>query len=108
MGVGALGKVLAGLLDATFVRQTHSRLVVDCNRAPDAADAVPLVRDGTTIPGNQRLTAGDRATRVAAIHEPYQQVIADTLAARDTAGRSTILVSLHSFTPALRGGSSRP
>ncbi|RYY05064.1 MAG: N-formylglutamate amidohydrolase, partial [Alphaproteobacteria bacterium] len=50
----------------------------------------------------------DRAARLAAIHEPYQQAIADTLAARDMRGQESILVSLHSFTPALREGSPRP
>jgi predicted N-formylglutamate amidohydrolase len=34
MGVAALGRELAALLDATFIEQRYSRLVIDCNRAP--------------------------------------------------------------------------
>jgi predicted N-formylglutamate amidohydrolase len=40
---------------------------------------------------------------VAAIHAPYQAAIAAELARRDAAGPIAILVSLHSFTPAMRG-----
>ena len=108
IGVAGLGTALATILDATFVRQTYSRLVVDCNRAPDAPDAMPAVSNGTIVPANVALADADRAARVAAIHEPYQQAIADVLARRDAAGRATVLISLHSFTPALAGGGSRP
>jgi predicted N-formylglutamate amidohydrolase len=90
------------------VRQTYSRLVVDCNRAPGAADAMPPVSDGTVVPGNAALTELNRAARLADIHEPYQQAIAQTLAARDAMGQESVLISLHSFTPALRNGSPRP
>ena len=96
IGVAALGKALADRLDATFVAQTYSRLVIDCNRDPDAADAVPGVSDGTPIPGN---VDADRAARVAAIHAPYQAAIAAEIARRET----TVLVALHSFTPVMAG-----
>ena len=108
IGVGALGARLAEILDATFVRQTYSRLVVDCNRTPGAADAIPSVSDGTVVPGNADLSAEDRRARYAAIHEPYQRAIADTLVERDGRGQESILISLHSFTTALRDGTPRP
>lgn len=103
IGVGALGVLLAERLDAVFVRQTYSRLVVDCNRAPDAPDAMPTVSDGTPIPGNTALDPAARAARIAAIHRPYQAAIAAEIAARTAGGRETILVSLHSFTPQMQG-----
>lgn len=102
IGIRALGEALAGRLDAPFVHQRYSRLVIDCNRDPDRADAMPTVSDGTPIPGNVDLSGADRAARIAAIHEPYQQAIGEQL------GPDTILVSLHSFTPALAGGALRP
>lgn len=104
IGVGALGTLLADAMDAVFIRQTYSRLVVDCNRRPDAFDAIPPVSDGTPVLGNQALTDADRAARFAAIHEPYQRAISEELDRRRRAGRETIMVSLHSFTPAMRGG----
>ena len=69
---------------------------------------MPPVSDGTVVPGNAALTELNRAARLADIHEPYQQAIAQTLAARDAMGQESVLISLHSFTPALRNGSPRP
>ncbi|MBD8546108.1 N-formylglutamate amidohydrolase [Sphingomonas sp. CFBP 8760] len=103
IGIAGLGEALAGMLDAVFIRQTYSRLVIDCNRDPARADAMPAVSDGTRIPANEVLTGADRAARVAAIHAPYQAAIAAELARRDAGGRQTQLVSLHSFTPAMAG-----
>ncbi|WP_156678386.1 N-formylglutamate amidohydrolase [Sphingomonas profundi] len=107
IGVRALGDRLSALLDATFVHQIYSRLVIDCNRRPDAADAIPAMSDGTAIPANAMLSAADRAARVAAIHAPYQDAIAATIDARQARGQATILVALHSFTPVM-AGSARP
>lgn len=107
IGIGALGAMLAERLDAVFVEQTYSRLVVDCNRAPDALDAIAEASDGTPVPANIGLGPAERAARFAEIHEPYQQAIAAELARRDAKGRQTVLVALHSFTPTMRGV-SRP
>lgn len=105
IGIARMGTRLATLLDAPFVRQTYSRLVIDCNRAPGAATSIPEASDGTPVPGNAALTHRDRAAREAAIHAPYQQAVADVLDAR--ADLPTILVALHSFTPSM-GGRDRP
>lgn len=103
IGIAALGARLSAALGAPFVEQRYSRLVIDCNRDPARADAIPEVSDGTPIPANRALSPADRAGRVAAFHEPYQQAIATLLAERRTRDQRTILVSLHSFTPAMQG-----
>lgn len=103
IGVSALGTALADHLDAVFIHQRYSRLVVDCNRASTALDAMPAVSDGTMVPGNATLDGEARAARVAAVHAPYHDAIAVTIARRTAAGRPTALVALHSFTPAMRG-----
>lgn len=103
IGVAGLGRHLSRALGATFISQRYSRLVIDCNRDPDRADAIPEVSDGSTVPGNSNLTPAERAARVAAIHDPYQQRIAREIAARDARGLPTTLVSLHSFTPVMDG-----
>jgi predicted N-formylglutamate amidohydrolase len=103
IGVAGLGETLSKALDAAFIRQTYSRLVIDCNRRPESADAAPPVSDGVAIPGNVGLAAPDLAARRAEIYEPYQARIAAALDARERAGRPTLLVSLHSFTPVMRG-----
>lgn len=103
IGVAGLGRMLAERLDAVFIEQHYSRLVVDCNRAPDREDAMAARSDGTIVPGNAVLDGPAREARLAAIHRPYQTAIAEALAARDAEGRETILIALHSFTPVMAG-----
>jgi predicted N-formylglutamate amidohydrolase len=103
IGVCALGTMLATRLDATFIHQRYSRLVIDCNRRPGAPDSIPPVSDGTAIAPNAALGPAGAAARVAAIHTPYHEAIAAEIGRRSAAGQETILVSLHSFTPRMKG-----
>ncbi len=107
IGTASLGECLANKLDAVLLRQPYSRLVIDCNRDPDAIDAVPTTSDGTIIARNQALSPEDREARVSEIHEPYHRAIAAEICRRPQTGLSTLLVSLHSFTPVM-GGFARP
>jgi predicted N-formylglutamate amidohydrolase len=107
IGVAGLGQLLAQRLDAGFIRQSYSRLVIDCNRKPGAADWTPAACDGQAVSGNTGLSVGDLAARRRAIYDPYQAAISAALDARERLGRATFLVSLHSFTPEL-GGVLRP
>ncbi len=104
IGVEELGVRLAKRLDATFVRQTYSRLVIDCNRALGSEGSIPPVSDGSVIPGNQDLDAATRHARSVEIFKPYHDLIAATLDARRG---DVVIVSLHSFTPVL-AGQARP
>jgi predicted N-formylglutamate amidohydrolase len=101
IGVAGLGELLSARLGACFVRQAYSRLVIDCNRWPGEASSIPEVSDLQPIPGNVGLAPDAVAARQAEIYAPYQDAIARLLEAR--AGRPTLLVSLHSFTPAMQG-----
>ena len=103
IGALDLGRALAARFDAALLAQRWSRLVIDCNRDPDRADAIPEVSDGTPIPGNIGLTPQARAARVAEVHAPYQDAIGAELAARDARGLRTVLVLVHSFTPRMAG-----
>lgn len=107
IGTRGLGRELARLLDAPFIHQAYSRLVVDCNRDPAREDAVPIKSDGTYIIGNGALDDAARQARIVPIHSPYHGAIAAILNARHQAGMTTILLALHSFTPVLNG-SVRP
>lgn len=103
IGAGGLGLRLGEALDAPVIQQRYSRLVIDCNRAPDRADAIVAVSDGTQIPANAALGAEAAAARVAEVHAPYHQRIAAVLDARAAAGLSTVMVAIHSFTPRMNG-----
>ncbi len=101
IGVAGLGAELARRLDAVFIRQSYSRLVIDCNRDPSAWDSIAPESDNSPVPGNQNLTDAAKTARVEAIFRPYHTAIAAELDRR--AGRPTLLVSLHSFTPEMAG-----
>ena len=102
IGVAGLGRRLADRLDATFIAQRYSRLVIDCNRDPSRADSMPAISDGSVIPGNADLTAAEREARIAQVFTPYHAAIAAELDARTARGLPTIVVALHSFTPVMR------
>jgi predicted N-formylglutamate amidohydrolase len=99
--IGALGVAqrLATALDAPLVWQRYSRLVVDCNRALDAPDSIATRSERTAIPGNVDLEPAAAAARAAEIFHPYHDAIRASLDRREQAGRATILVAVHSFTP---------
>jgi predicted N-formylglutamate amidohydrolase len=103
IGIGGVTERLSDLLDATAVLQTYSRLVIDCNRDPSWQSAIPEISEHTPIPGNAGLTAAQRQARAAAIFTPYHDRIRALLDAR--AGRRTVLVAMHSFTPRFKGES---
>ncbi len=107
--IGALGVAahLASLLDAPVVAQVYSRLVIDCNRRPGHPTSIAPRSDGTVVPGNHGLDGAARDARRDAIFMPYQQAVAATLDARTAAGRRSVLVAVHSFTPSM-SGRSRP
>ena len=102
LGALAVATELAERLAAPLVFQRYSRLVIDSNRRPDVAGAMPEISDGTEIPGNRDLDGHARQARIDAIHRPYHERIAALLEARAAAGRSPVFVSVHSFTPRLR------
>ena len=99
IGIAAVTEALAARLDATAVLQTYSRLVIDCNRAPDHPTSIPTVSEATPVPGNQGLDAAARTARREAIFDPYHAAIAALIDGRAAAGRRTVLVAMHSFTP---------
>jgi predicted N-formylglutamate amidohydrolase len=104
VGVRALGERLSAILEATFIHQPYSRLVIDCNRDSHSPDAILPVSDGTTVPGNTGLSNDACDERRLAIHAPYHGCIATELALRRRAGAlAPLVVSLHSFTPTLAG-----
>jgi predicted N-formylglutamate amidohydrolase len=86
-------RVAAALRCRAWLAQV-SRLVVDCNRPPD--HSIPERSDGIVIPANVGLSPAERAERLA-LHAAFH----DGLDALIAQAPPTLLVSMHSFTPAL-------
>lgn len=103
IGVSQLGQRLSAALGAPFIEQRYSRLVIDCNRATDHPGSIAEASDGMAIPGNLGLSLPSVEQRIAEIFHPYHAAIAGLLAERKAAAQTTVLVSLHSFTPRLSG-----
>ncbi len=107
IGIAGVAERLSAMLDAHLVAQRYSRLVIDCNRPPDAASSIPLISEATTVPGNDGLSREAAQSRRRLIFDPYHARIDEAIDNRLRAGRPTVLVSLHSFTPSY-AGISRP
>ncbi len=103
IGIAGLGRLLADALDATFIRQNYSRLVIDCNRPPGAPTSIAEISEHTPIPGNVGLSEANRRARAREIFWPYHERIEDELDRRRRAGLPAALISLHSFTPVFKG-----
>ena len=101
IGILGVSERLSDLLQAPLVFQRYSRLVVECNRLLSSPDSIAVVADGTPVPGNQDLDEDARTARIAAIVTPYHDAITRRLDEHRRRGRTTILVSMHSFTPSL-------
>jgi predicted N-formylglutamate amidohydrolase len=106
IGVAAVAALLVdnGAVDAAILGGV-SRLVIDCNRHEGAPGLIPIASDGHAITGNQ-LSNDERQARIARFYRPYHAHIAAALAAT----RPAMILSLHSFTPALTSdpGQARP
>jgi predicted N-formylglutamate amidohydrolase len=98
-GAALVARRMAARLGAPLVAGALSRLVYDCNRPPDAPDAMPARSERIEIPGNRGLTPAQRRARAWAVHDPFHATLADLLARRPGAA----LVSVHSFTPVYDG-----
>lgn len=103
IGIAGLGRLLADAIEATLIQQNYSRLVIDCNRPLGAASSIPELSELTAVPGNAGLAEADKAARVSEIFRPYHDRIEAELERRRQAGRTTTLISLHSFTPVFKG-----
>ncbi|HAB38369.1 MAG TPA: N-formylglutamate amidohydrolase [Rhodobacteraceae bacterium] len=98
-GALAVSIRLSEQLDAALIAGAVSRLVYDCNRPPDAPDAMPSKSEIFDIPGNAHLSQSERDSRVKTFYRPFQ------LAVRRLMERvnDPILVTVHSFTPVYHG-----
>lgn len=103
IGAAGVGSALARRLNACFIRQRYSRLVIDCNRDPGRSDSIVEIGDGARVPGNAGLSSSEREARREAIFAPYHDAIRRELDGRAVAGLPTIIVSVHSFTPVMAG-----
>jgi predicted N-formylglutamate amidohydrolase len=103
IGAASVARHMSALLDATLILQNYSRLVIDCNRPPGSPTSIPVQSEYARITGNDGLAADAARERAAAIFTPYHDAVSGELDRRRDAGRRTLLVAVHSFTPVYLG-----
>jgi predicted N-formylglutamate amidohydrolase len=103
IGIAGVADALSQHLDAHLIAQRYSRLVIDCNRPPQAASSIPRISEATVIPGNEGLGREATGARRGQIFDPYHRRIAEVIEQRLRDRIPTVLVSLHSFTPVYAG-----
>ena len=102
-GALAVARGLMRCLDAVLVHAPVSRLVYDCNRAPDRPGAMPVRSEVHDIPGNLGLTSAQRLRRVEAVYLPWIAGLHGVIAGRIALGLRPVVVTVHSFTPVYFG-----
>ncbi|MPY75409.1 MAG: N-formylglutamate amidohydrolase [Alphaproteobacteria bacterium] len=103
IGAAALTRALALEFGAPALLTGYSRLVIDCNREPADHTSIREISEGVVIPGNRRLTPGQRNARIGEVFHPYHAAVGARLAAIEAAGAAPVLLAVHSFTPRFRG-----
>jgi predicted N-formylglutamate amidohydrolase len=96
IGVAGVARYLVELSGCAAFLAVNSRLVVDLNRYPGDASAIPAHSDGTKIKGND-LDAAARQDRLDRYFHPYHNRLEQLLREH----RPALILSVHSFTPRL-------
>lgn len=103
IGAETVTRTLAAELNAPAVMSRFSRLLIDPNRGTDDPTLVMRIADGAIVPGNARIDEAGINARITRFYEPYDNAIAATLDAMHAVRPNPAVVSMHSFTPAMKG-----
>ena len=103
IGALVLAKALSHKLSSPLVASTVSRLIYDCNRAPDSDTAIVSGSETEAIVGNQNVSHAQRLQRVETIYQPFSNALSSVLDRRQATNTTTSLVTVHSFTPVFHG-----
>ncbi len=99
IGIHGVSQQLSAMLNAPYIFQRYSRLVIDCNRPPGHPASIAPLSDGTRVPANLDLPAALALLREREIFWPYQRAIAGQIARMRLSGRAPAVIAMHSFTP---------
>jgi predicted N-formylglutamate amidohydrolase len=103
IGAAEMTRQLAASLGAPAIMTHFSRLLIDPNRGADDPTLIMRLSDGAIVPGNRRLDATERETRIARYWRPYHEAVRATIDACIAAGVPPALLSIHSFTESWKG-----
>ncbi|TCS64591.1 putative N-formylglutamate amidohydrolase [Primorskyibacter sedentarius] len=104
IGAAGVSRALAEALNAPVALSNFSRLVIDPNRGEQDPTLLMRLYDGTVIPGNRHADAAERERRLDAYYRPYHTALAEVADLHP----ERAIISIHSFTPQLKGRPPRP
>lgn len=99
IGIHGVSQRLSALLDAPYIYQRYSRLVIDCNRPPGHPSSIVPLSDGTQVPANLDLSPAEARLREEEMFWPYQKAIAGQIGRMRLSGKAPAVIAMHSFTP---------
>ncbi len=102
-GAIEVATALSEILDAPLVASCVSRLIYDCNRPPTAKNAIPERSEIYDIKGNTNLTKDEVSERSEKFYFPFRNALSECLGSHSRRVGSSILVSIHTFTPIYHG-----
>ena len=103
IGVEWTARALAAALGAPAVLSRFSRLLIDPNRGDDDPTLVMQLSDGAVVPGNREIKQVDIQKRMNRFSLPYHAAIACVIDSMVTTGVVPAVISIHSFTPYMKG-----
>lgn len=102
-GALVVAQAISAATDSPLVYPRASRLLLDCNRTPDAPGSIVARSEDTEIPGNRDLGLDERLARVRRIYTPFHAAIDAVIDARLARRQPTAVIAIHSFTPVYHG-----
>jgi predicted N-formylglutamate amidohydrolase len=103
IGARVLSLALAARLMCPAVLSRFSRLLIDPNRGDDDPTRVMRLSDGAIVPGNARIDEAEVERRAVRFARPYHAAVSTTLDAMLATGVVPAVISIHSFTPQMKG-----
>ncbi len=106
-GALQVAQAISAATDSPLIYPRATRLLLDCNRTPEAPGSIVALSEDTAVPGNRDLAADERLARVRRIYTPFHAAIDAVIDRRLALKQVTAVVAIHSFTPVYHGN-ARP
>ncbi|MGL5139501.1 MAG: N-formylglutamate amidohydrolase, partial [Beijerinckiaceae bacterium] len=103
IGIAPMAQAMASRLACPAVLSRFSRLLIDPNRGDDDPTLVMRLSDGAVVPGNARIDAAEKRRRMERFSLPYHRAVGSVIDRMLVAAPVPAVVSLHSFTPEMKG-----
>jgi predicted N-formylglutamate amidohydrolase len=102
-GAREIAVALSEILDAPLVASRASRLLFDCNRPPTAKNSIPERSEIYEVTGNIDLSKDQVSDRAIDFYFPFRNALSECLGSHSRRVGTSILVTIHTFTPVFLG-----